>query len=126
MFGPGVRKVYQQDQAKEQEQDGTTESDVVSPNLEECVRDEESEHDQAEPCDNLRSPEAVLDRCATVFRAVDSEEQDGVDGVEAAESEVHTVNSGKAEALFSGAVDGDIVKEDTLELLDGPVGHGEP
>jgi hypothetical protein len=49
-----------------------------------------------------------------------------MDGVEAAESKVHTVNSGKAEALFSGAVDGDIVKEDTLELLDGPVGHGEP
>ena len=126
VFGPGVRKVYQQDQAKEQEQDGTAESDIVTPNLEECVRDEESEDDQAEPCDNLGSPEAVLNRCATVFRAVDTKEEYSVNSVEAAESEVDAVNSGEAEALLAGTVDSDIVQENALELLDGPVGHGEP
>lgn len=46
--------------------------------------------------------------------------------MEAAESEVDAVDGCKAEALLAGAVDGDIVEEDSLELLDGPVGHGEP
>ncbi|CAG8571471.1 7424_t:CDS:2, partial [Scutellospora calospora] len=123
VLSPCMRKVYQQDQAKEQEQDGTTESDVVTPDLEESVRDEESEDDQAQPCDDLGSPKAILNRRTAVFRAVDAEQQDGVDGMEAAESEVDAVDSGEAEALFSGTVDGDIVEEDALELLDGPVGH---
>lgn len=46
--------------------------------------------------------------------------------MEAAESKVDAVDSGEAEALLAGAIDGDIVKKDSLEFLDGPVGHGQP
>ena len=126
VLGPGVRKVHKQDQTEQQEQHGTAESNIVAPDFEESVRNQECEDNQAQPRNNLRSPKSILNRRTTVFRAVDSEEQNGVNGVEATESEVDAVDSGEAKALFSGAVDGDIVKEDALELLDGPVGHGEP
>ena len=36
------------------------------------------------------------------------------------------MNSRKTEALFAGAIDGDVVQEHRLKLLDGPVGHQEP
>lgn len=49
-----------------------------------------------------------------------------MDGVEAAKSEVDAVDSSEAEALLAGTVDGDIVQKNALELLNGPVGHGEP
>ena len=126
VFSPGVCEIDKQDQAKEQEQHGSEESNIVAPDLEESVRNQECQDDQAQPCDNLRSPKSILNRRTTIFRAVDTKQQYGVDGVEAAESEVDAVNSGKAEALLAGAVDGDIVEENALELLDGPVGHGEP
>lgn len=121
-----MREIHQQNQSKQEEQDGSDECDIVSPNFKERVRDEESDDNQAQPSDYFRSPKAVLNRCAAVFRAVHSQKKYCMNGVETAEGEVHAVNGGEPEALFTGAVDGDIVEEDALELLDGPVGHGEP
>jgi hypothetical protein len=109
-----MRKVDQQDQAKEQEQDGTAKRDIVPPDLKEGVRDQECEYYQAQPCDNLRSPETILDGRAAVFRTVDTEEQYSVDRVEAAESEVDTMDSGEAEALLASTVDGNVVEQDAL------------
>ena len=74
VFSPGVCKVHEQDQAQEQEQHGTAESDIIAPDFEESVRNQEGEDDKAQPRNDLRSPEAILDRRATVFRAVDTEE----------------------------------------------------
>ena len=36
------------------------------------------------------------------------------------------MHGGKSEAFFTAAIDGDIVKKDTLQFLDGPVGEQEP
>jgi hypothetical protein len=108
VFGPGMRKVDQQNQAQEQEQDGAAKRNVVAPDFKEGVRDQECKDYQAQPCDNLRSPESILNRRAAVFRAVDTEEQYSVDRVEAAESEVDTMDSSEAEALLPGTVDGNV------------------
>lgn len=114
MFSPGVREIYQQDQAEEQEQDRAAKRDIVAPDLEESVRNQECYDYEAQPRDNLRSPESILNRRAAVFRAVDTKKQNGVDSVEAAESEVDAVDSGEAEALLAGAIDGDIVEQNAL------------
>ena len=72
VFRPCMREIHQQDQAEKQEQDGSTKCDIVAPDFEESVRYQESEDYQAQPCDDLRSPESILDRCTAVFRAVDT------------------------------------------------------
>ena len=46
--------------------------------------------------------------------------------MEESQGEVHAMNSGETETLFTGAIDGDVVQEDTLEFLHSPVGHQEP
>jgi hypothetical protein len=114
VFGPGMRKVDQQNQAEKQEQDGAAKCDIVPPDLKEGVRDQERKDYQAQPCDNLRSPETILNGRAAVFRAVDTQEQYGVESVEAAESEVDAVDSSEAEALLASTVDGNVVEENAL------------
>ena len=74
VFSPSVCKVHEQDQAQEQEQHGAAESDIIAPDFEESVRNQEGKDDKAQPRNDLRSPESILNRRATVFRAVDTEE----------------------------------------------------
>lgn len=70
VFRPSVREIHQQNQTEKQEQDRSTERDIVSPDFEESVWYQEGEDHQAQPCNDLRSPESILDRCTAVFRAV--------------------------------------------------------
>lgn len=46
--------------------------------------------------------------------------------MEEAEGEVDSVDCGEAKAFVAGTVDGDVVEENALQLLDGPVGEQDP
>lgn len=56
-----MRKVDQENETKKNEDCGANESDVVSPEDEEAVRDEKGDHDQQEPEQNLGTPPATED-----------------------------------------------------------------
>lgn len=120
VFGEGVCQVDQQDQSQEEEQDGAAQSDIISPHLEEAVGDEEAHDDQSQPHENLGTPPAVLNPRSTVLGRGDAEEEEGEDEVEEAEREVDAVHGREPEAVVTRAVDGHVVEEDALELVDGP------
>jgi len=123
---PVVRQINKQDQSNQQEQHRAHKGHVVSPDLEEAIRYQKADHNQRQPRDNLRSPEAILYRRSLIFTAVHSQQKHGQDGVEKSQGEVDAVHGGVAKALLAGAVDGHVVEEDALEFAHGPVGHGEP
>lgn len=60
-LGECVCQIHQQYQPQQEEEDRTGQSDIVSPDLEEPVGDEEADHDQSKPDEDLGSPPSVLD-----------------------------------------------------------------
>lgn len=59
-------KIDEENQAKQEEEDGTCQGDVVAPKDEETVRNEEADDDEANPGDDLGAPEAILNRATAV------------------------------------------------------------
>lgn len=121
-----MRQIHQQYQSQQQEQYRTHQRDIVPPDLEEAVRDQEADHNQPQPRNDLRSPESVLNRRARIFRRIYPQQHDRQHGMEQSQGEVDAVYSGEPEAFVPGAVDGDVVEQDALQLLDGPGGEHQP
>lgn len=122
----GVCQIHQQDQSQKQEENGAYKCNIVAPDLEETVWDQEAEHNQAQPDDNLGSPEAILQRGSGVLGGVDTDQQDGQYEVEQAQRKVDAMHGGKAKAFVSEAVHHDIIQQNVLQLLDGPFGEHDP
>jgi len=121
-----MSQVYQENEAEKQEQHSADQSDIVAPDDEEAVRNQEGDDDQSDPGNYLGTPEAVLDSRSLVACVLDANEQQGHDGVEKSESKVDAVNSSEAIAGLAVAGDGGEVEQDVLEFLDGPVGEHDP
>ncbi len=95
-------KVDKQNEAEEEEEDGSNQGDVVTPGDEEAVGNQEADHDEGNPSDQLRTPETVLDWTAAITRGSNTQEEDCEDEVECTEREVHSVDGNKAIAIMSG------------------------
>lgn len=67
-------KIDQEDQAENEEKHAAKEGDVVAPELEERVGNEEGDHDEGEPGDDFRAPVAILQSGARVLGRGDAEE----------------------------------------------------
>lgn len=121
-----MRQVDEQDQANEQEETGARHGEVVAPDDEERVRDEEGEDDHGDPAEDLGAPEAVLDGRAAVLGGPDADEHEGHEDVEEAEGEVDALDGDEAVALLAVALDVDVVERELGELLHGPVREHDP
>lgn len=121
-----MSQVDKENESKKQKQDGTDQSDIVAPDDEEAVGDQEGDDDKSDPCNDLGAPEAVLDGRSLVACVLDADEQESHDEVENTESKVDTVDSSEAIAGLAVTGDGGVIKQDMLEFLDGPVGEHDP
>ena len=121
-----MRQVNQQNQADEQEEAGADQREVIAPNDEHGVRDEEGEDDHDEPADNFRSPEAVLNGRASIFGGPHSHQNQGHEQVEHAEGEVDPLHSSISIALLSVTLDVHIVEGEVRQLLHGPGREHDP
>jgi hypothetical protein len=126
VLGPVVRQIDQQNQTNEQEQAGPGHGEVVAPNDEERVGNEEGEDDHANPAQDLRCPKAVLDLGAAVLGGPHTDEHQGHEDVEETEGEVDALHCNEAIALLAVALDVDIVQGELGQLLHGPVGEHDP
>lgn len=126
VLGPCVCEINEQDKSDKEEEDGADKSDIVAPDGEEGVGNQESDDDEANPCDQLGTPEAVLDSRSLVSGVADSDEEKSEDKVEETESEVDAVDGSESITLLAGARDGGIVQQYFLQLLDGPIGEHDP
>lgn len=121
-----MRKVDEQDQADEEEEACANHGEVVAPDDEEGVRNEEGQDHQGQPGDDLGPPEAVLDGRTAVLGAPHADEHHGHDDVEEAERKVDALHRDVAVALLAVALDVDVVQGEVRELLHGPVGEHDP
>lgn len=121
-----MSQVDQENETKEQEQDSTDQSDIVAPEDEESVRDQEGDDNETNPSDQLGPPETILNSRSLVACVLDANQQESHDEVEEAESKVDTVDSGKAIAGLAVAGDCSEVEQNMLEFLDSPVGEHDP
>ena len=119
-------EIDQQDEAYKKKEDGANKSDIVSPGNKEAVRDQEGDDNQAQPGNELGTPEAVLDGRSLVARVVDANEQQRQDEMEKAQGEVDAMDSDETIAFLAVARDGGKVKQHLLQLLDSPVGQHDP
>lgn len=126
VLSPTMSQVDQENETKKQEQDSADQSDIVAPDDEEAIRNQEGNDNETDPGDQLGSPEAVLNSRSLVACVLDADEQQGHDEMEEAESEVDTVDSGEAIACLAVAGDCSEIEQDMLEFLDGPVGEHDP
>lgn len=126
VLGPSVCKINQQDQTNQKEEHSADKSDIVSPEGEKGVGNEEGDDDQANPGNELGTPETILNSRSLVFSIADAYQEEGQDEMEEAQCEVDTVYGGESIALFAGAGDGRVIKKDCFQLLDGPVGEHNP
>lgn len=81
VFGPGVRKVDEEDEAKYKKQDGASEGDVIAPEHKELVWDKERKNDESQPRNYLWPPISVLDGGSRTLGARDSEKEPSKDQV---------------------------------------------
>ncbi len=126
VFSERVRQVHQQHKTQKQEQHRANERNIAAPHLEEAVRYEKASNNQPNPYDDLRPPEAVLNRCSLVFGIIDADQKHRHNEMEETERKVDAVDGSVAEAFVAAAVDGYVVEEDALEFLDGPGCKEEP
>lgn len=119
-------EINKEDEAEEQEKHGANQGEVVTPNKEEALGDEESEDDQEQPGDDLWSPVPVLDGGAAVTSAVDANKDNCQDGVEDTERELNAVDSNETVALLAEARYREVVESQVLELLDRPGCEHDP
>jgi len=121
-----VGQIDKENQANKQEKACSDKRKVVAPCDKKFIRDKEGQYDEAYPCDDLRAPETVLDRCASVFGRTDSEEDNGEDGMEESQGKVDSLNRDIAITLFSITTNIHIVKSEMRKLLHCPVSEHEP
>lgn len=121
-----MSQVDQENESKKQEQDSANQSDIVAPDDEEAIGNQEGNDNETDPGDQLGTPEAVLDSRSLVASVLDANKQESHDEVEKAQSEVDTVDSSEAIAGLAVAGDCSEVEQDMLEFLDGPVGEHDP
>lgn len=69
-------KVDEQNETKDDEQGCTDERNIVAPEDEETVGDEEGSGDKDEPKENFGSPPAVLDGCSGSLGVFDADEKE--------------------------------------------------
>lgn len=119
-------KVDEKDEAEEQKEHGADEGEVVAPDEEEALGDQEGEEDQEKPDNDLWSPITVLDGGAAVAGIVDTEEQGSVDGMEDTKCELDAVDSDEAVALLAETGYREEVESQMLELLDRPRRKHDP
>lgn len=91
-FGPRVSEVDEEDEAEEDEERRANERDVVAPEHEEAIRDEEGSGDEDEPKQDLRAPPAVLNCGTFVLCIPHSDKRKGEDKVQEGEGEAYTVD----------------------------------
>lgn len=121
-----MREVDQEDEAEEEEEHGAEEGDIVAPDHEEAVGDEEGEDDEAEPEDDLWSPEAVLDACTRVFGGSYAEEGKREEEVEHAKGEVDAVDGDPAVACSLWTAYFHVIECEVLEFVDSPWCEHDP
>lgn len=121
-----MSQVNQENETKKQEQDSADQSDIIAPDNEEAIRNQEGNDNETDPSNQFGSPEAILNSRSLVARVLDADQQEGHDEVEEAESEVDTVDSGEAVAGLAIAGDCSEIEQNMLEFLDGPVGEHDP
>lgn len=121
-----MRQIDKQNQTEENVEYGTDDGDVLAPHDEEVIRNEEGDDDQTEPSDNLRSPEAVLNRRPLVFGATDADEEKSHDEVEEPKGEIDAMYRDVAITTRAIAGNGGVIQKGVFELLDRPVGEHDP
>lgn len=121
-----MRKINQQDQTDQEEEDGTDESNIVAPEGEEGVWNQEGDDNKTNPGNQLGTPEAILNGRSLVSGVADSDEEERENEMEETQGEVDAVYGGESIALFASACDGGIVEQDVLKLLYSPVGEHNP
>lgn len=89
---PGVRKVDEEDQAEEDEYGGADEGDVVAPEDEEAVWDEEGDGDEDEPDECLWTPPSVLDLSPLLLGRLHTNEEGAQDEMEQRQCKADTVD----------------------------------
>ena len=121
-----MRQVYQQDQTKKEEEHGADQSNVVAPEHEESIGDEECKDDQGKPGNDLGPPVAILYRRARILGRVDADEKDGKDEVEKTERKVDSVDSKPSVTIPIPTADFNVVEHYMLEFLDCPFREHDP
>src|SRR5689334_21395050 len=91
-----MRQVDQKDQAEEEEKCGSDQGNIVTPEHEERFRNKEGDHNQGQPGNEFRTPEAVLNCSTGILRRVDTKEKDSHYDVKDAKRKVDPVNSDPA------------------------------
>lgn len=69
-------QVNQQDQSQQDKEHCSNEGDVVTPNLEEALRDKECQHHKDKPNNDFGTPISILQPGATLFGRLDTNEED--------------------------------------------------
>ena len=77
-----MRKVDEENETEEDEYGCTDESDIVAPEHEKPVRDEERYGHEDDPQKDFRAPPAILDGSSLVFRIFDANKESSNDEVE--------------------------------------------
>lgn len=121
-----MSQVDQKDQAEQEKEHRTEESDVVAVDEEEAFRDEERQHDEPDPEQDFWTPESILNSGATISRGLDAEKQESEDQVEETKAEVDAVNCDPTVTFLSVAFDFHVVESQVLQLLEGPWSEHDP
>lgn len=125
-FGESMGKIDQQHKPQQNEQHGTHERHIISPNLKKAIRDEETRHNQPDPRHDLGAPKSILQPRPSVLRAPHPNQCSRQNSVENPQSKVHTMHGGEARTTLPATVNRNVVEQDMLQLFDRPVGEHEP
>lgn len=109
-----MRQVYQEDEAENQEQHGTDQSDIVAPEHEEAVRDEEGKDNQTEPGYDLGPPESILNTGTRILRGSYAHQESSENEVEESEGEVDPMYGEPSVTLSGWTVNLDIIQHEML------------
>lgn len=121
-----MRQINQEDKADQEEEDGANQSNIIAPEDEEAVGNEEGNDDETNPGRQFRTPETILNCGSLIPGAVDANEEQRQDEVQEAQGEVDAVDGGVAIAVFAHTANGGKVQQHLLQLLNSPVGEQNP
>jgi len=121
-----MSKIHQQNQANKEKQDGSDKSNIVAPEGEEGVRDEESDDNKTNPGNQFRTPEPILKSRSLVSSVVYTNQKQSQDEMKEPQREIDAVYGGESITFFACTRDGGIIEEDFLQFLDSPVGEHDP